>query len=330
MKKIYFITYDLTARGGISYYARALIPALKKKEPNLVIIELKQKNRWHRLASLLVCSILAPKGALIISNHVNFLRAFAPLKRLKKFSLSAITINREIEHPSVIPMLRKVDHLFPMFYHGQARLEALGVPSENISHINNILEQSGQPSTDIKPEHQFLVIARLDKFDAKIKGFFYLLRALRQCKNIRVVIAGSGDSKELLEAYCQRFNIQDQVSFRGFVDDKEKISLMRAASVFVHLSDGEGVPCITVMEAIEQGCRILVHDDPRGDVNRLVAKMPLVPVNRYKSSLLADTLRKEAKKQKSKTEITFAKAKNSINHYSAENVVKVIATKMGF
>ena len=57
MGKVYFITYDLTARGGISYYARALIPALKKKEPDLVIIELKQKNRWHRLASLLVCAI---------------------------------------------------------------------------------------------------------------------------------------------------------------------------------------------------------------------------------------------------------------------------------
>ena len=329
MEKVYFITYDLTARGGISYYARALIPALKKKEPNLVIIELKQKNRWHRLASLLVCAILAPKGALIISNHINFLRAFTPLKRIKNFSLSAITINREIEHPSIIPMLQKVDHLFPMFFHGKARLEALGVPSENITHINNILKQSGQPNTDIKPEHQFLIIARLDKFDAKIKGFFYLLRALRQCKNIGVVIAGSGDAKALLEAYCQRFNIQDKVSFRGFVDDKEKISLMRAASVFVHLSDGEGLPCIAVMEAIEQGCRILVHDDPRGDVSRLVRKMPLIPVDRYKSSLLAETLQKEAKKQKNKTKVIFTQAKNSINHYSAENVVKIIAAKIG-
>lgn len=330
MKKIYFITYDLTARGGISYYARALIPALRKKAPNLVIIELKQKNRWHRLASLLVRAILAPKGALIISNHINFLRAFVPLKRIKNFSLSAITINREIEHPSIIPILRKVDYLFPMFFHGKARLEALGVPTENITHINNILVQSGQPSTDVKPEHQFLVIARLDKFDAKIKGFLYLLRALRKCKNIRVVIAGSGDSKALLEAYCQRFNIQNSVSFRGFVDDREKISLMRASSVFVHLSDGEGLPCIAVMEAIEQGCRIIVHDDPRGDVDRLIEKMPMVPVNRYKSSLLADTLQKEAKYQKNKTNLTFTQAKDSINHYSAENVVKVISAKMGF
>lgn len=330
MKKIYFITYDLTARGGISYYARALIPALKKQEPNIEVIELKQSNRWHRLASLLVCAILAPRGALIISNHINFLRAFVPLKRIKNFSLSAITINREIEHPSIIPMLRKVDHLFPMFYHGRARLEALGVPAENITHINNILLQSGQPSKNIKAEHQFLIIARLDKFDTKIKGFFYLLRALRKCKNIRVVIAGSGDSKASLEAYCHRFNIQEQVSFKGFVNNKEKISLMRAASVFIHLSDGEGLPCITVMEAIEQGCRILVHDDPRGDVNRLVAKMPLIPVNRYNSSLLADTLQKEAKKQKNKDKLTFAQAKNSINHYSAENVVKVISAKMSF
>ena len=105
---------------------------------------------------------------------------------------------------------------------------------------------------------------------------------------------------------------------------------MRASSVFVHLSDGEGLPCIAVMEAIEQGCRIIVHDDPRGDVDRLIEKMPMVPVNRYKSSLLADTLQKEAKYQKNKTNLTFAQAKNSINHYSAENVVKVISAKMGF
>ena len=65
-KPIYFITFDLGARGGISYYARALMNGFKEQNYHIKVIELAQKNRWKRLLALLIFMVLVPRRAKIL------------------------------------------------------------------------------------------------------------------------------------------------------------------------------------------------------------------------------------------------------------------------
>jgi glycosyltransferase involved in cell wall biosynthesis len=327
-KPIYFITFDLGARGGISYYARALMMGFKEQKHHIKVIELAQKNRWSRLLALLIFMVLVPRRARILSSHVNFLRAFVPFKRIKSLSLATIIYNTEILHPAVKPILPKIDYFFPLFSSGQRRLKLLGIEADNLSLITNILLPSEPQKRSIHTSYPLLVISRLDTFDIKNKGIFYLLRALRYDQNINLIIAGSGDAKVSLEAYCKKYQIEKQVIFKGHISDSKKIELMRSAAGFIHLSSGEGIPAITVMEAMEQGCSIIMHNDGQGDLECLPPDMPIIETNRYDTVSLAKTLRLHSDRKVKKSRADFQRSHSMMNYYSARNVAKIVISRL--
>jgi glycosyltransferase involved in cell wall biosynthesis len=327
-KPIYFITFDLRARGGISYYARAVINGFKEQNYHIKVIELAQKNRWKRLLALLIFMVLVPRRAKILSSHVNFLRAIVPFKRIKSLSIAAIIYNTEMLHPTVKPILPKIDYFFPLFSSGQRRLKLSGIEAENLSLVTNILLPSKPQKRSIHTSHPLLVISRLDTFDIKNKGLFYLLRALRYDQNINLIIAGSGDAKISLEAYCKKYQIEKQVIFKGYISDAEKIELMRSAAAFIHLSSGEGIPAIAVMEAVAQGCSIIIHNDGRGDLECLPPDMPIIETNRYDTVSLAKTLRLHSDRKIKKSHAHFQRSHDIMNYYSARNVAKIIVSRL--
>ena len=328
MTRVYFITYDLNARGGISYYSRAFLAELKSEYKSVSVVEVRHKNRWLRLIVLLLFSLSVPRGSIILSSHINFLGILVPFKSLKNLSLATIIYNKECEQHPILFILPKIDHFFPLFQSGFRRLLRRGVSGKNIALINNIINHSQQAYTDIMPVSPFLIISRLDKFDLKNKGIFYLLRAVRKCKNANIIIAGSGDGEQALIRYCKKFKIDDRVDFRGFVTEAEKMNLLLYSDVFIHLSDGEGIPSISVMEAIEHNCRILAHDDGSGDIERLPETISLILTNRYDSVLLAKTLSYLAKKKRLKTEKSFLEAKDSLGYYSARRAKNIITSRL--
>ena len=328
MTNVYFITYDLNARGGISYHSRSLLAEFQSGHMSVSVVEVRHKNKWLRLMALLLFSVLVPRGSVILSSHINFLRALVPFKSLKNLSLATVIYNRECEQPLISLILPKIDYFFPLFQSGVSRLLQRGVSDKNIGRINNIINHSQQTYTEIRPKNPFLIVSRLDKFDIKNKGIFYLLRAIRKCNKTNFIITGSGDAEQALIKYCSKFKIDDRVDFRGFVTEAEKIDLLRYSDVFIHLSDGEGIPSISVMEAIEQGCRILAHDDNNGDIEELPANVPLILTNRYDSVLLAKTLNHLANKKQIKTETSFLDAKNSLKHYSAQRAKNIITSRL--
>ena len=207
-KPIYFITFDLKARGGISYYARALMDGFEKQNYHIRVIELAQKNRWNRLLALLIFIVLVPRGATILSSHVNFLRAIVPFKKIKNLSIATLVYNTEILQPAIRPTVIKIDCFFPLFFSGERRLKTLGINNDKISRITNILQPSIGQKLAINTSYPLIVISRLDTFDIKNKGLFYLLRALRHDRRINVIIAGSGDAKASLEAYCKKYQLK--------------------------------------------------------------------------------------------------------------------------
>ncbi len=78
-----------------------------------------------------------------------------------------------------------------------------------------------------------LYIGRLEKR----KGVQHLLPAFAELKktkpDVRLVIAGDGDKRRVLEQFVERHGLEDSVQFLGFVSEEDKLRLLRSADVFV-------------------------------------------------------------------------------------------------
>jgi glycosyltransferase involved in cell wall biosynthesis len=102
---------------------------------------------------------------------------------------------------------------------------------------------------DIQPEPgRLLFVGRLKKY----KGIQHLLKAMKllQQRNIVVnlTIIGQGDYSRTLKMLVGKLNLQDRVSFEGFVSQEEKLRWLRKAWVAVFPSAKEGWG-LTVIEA---------------------------------------------------------------------------------
>jgi glycosyltransferase involved in cell wall biosynthesis len=326
--KTVFLAYDLSARGGISYYAKALSEELESCIENYELKEIKARSRWLRGLSVFWLGLTLPKGSLIISSHINFLLALAPLKRLKQLHLTVITYNREVDNPAVRSTIDVVEVFFPLFKSGKSNLLQKNVQKDQIKIIYNILKPTALTTGEQKTTDKFLILCRLDRFDVKVKGVFYFLRALRFAKSVSLTIAGSGDAMKSLQEYCHRHNIADRVSFIGQVNNQRKIQLMSEAAYFVHLSNGEGLPCIAVMEAVDQGCVTIIHNDKRGDVATLPNNFECVLVDRHQTRTLAKKLMKLAQKPVIKDTQHMLRAKDSVSSYSAKSAAANILSRI--
>ena len=106
-----------------------------------------------------------------------------------------------------------------------------------------------------------LYLGRLKRY----KGVDLLLRAVAKlaAKGLLVdfLIAGTGDARSGLERLTDELEIGRQVTFLGFVDDDEKIDLMRSSWVHGLTSPKEGWG-ITVIEAGACGTPSVASDSP--------------------------------------------------------------------
>ena len=157
-----------------------------------------------------------------------------------------------------------------------------------------------------------------------VKGVFYLLRALRHAVGIEITIVGTGDARLLVEQYCVRHQITERVTLKGYVSANEKLNLLRHSKYLVHLSSGEGIPCIAAMEAAEQGCTIIMHNDGRGDIEALPNDFPAIVTDRRNPKELAKLLSELSKSglQKERRQDKFAPLITS--NYSANSVAQII------
>jgi glycosyltransferase involved in cell wall biosynthesis len=67
-------------------------------------------------------------------------------------------------------------------------------------------------------------------------------------KNIRLDIAGKGDDEERLKALVKKYNLEEYVTFLGYIDDGKKVRLFKDAHLHVQFSRKEGWG-ITIIEA---------------------------------------------------------------------------------
>ncbi len=104
----------------------------------------------------------------------------------------------------------------------------------------------------------------------KRKGVNDLLEAVAMIKdkvNIECVIAGSGKEEDELKKRCSELKIEDSVTFKGWINGKEKIQLLEECQMLVLPSYNEGLP-IAILEAISYGMPVISTDV--GDISSAV------------------------------------------------------------
>ena len=118
-----------------------------------------------------------------------------------------------------------------------------GVDLDFISRVN----------ADCKMKDYVLYVGRLEKYKnvqvlietAKIGGF-------------KLVIAGTGNYEKRLQEIVRKEKLLDKVTFLGYVDEAEKIRLMKCCRAFVNLSSVEAFG-ITALEALACGKPVIVN-----------------------------------------------------------------------
>jgi glycosyltransferase involved in cell wall biosynthesis len=78
-------------------------------------------------------------------------------------------------------------------------------------------------------------------------------------EHAHIVITGTGPAETELRAQVEDLNVQDRVSFTGYVGDEDLISLYRLAQIFAIPSEAE-LQSLTTMEAMACGLPIVAAD----------------------------------------------------------------------
>ena len=101
--------------------------------------------------------------------------------------------------------------------------------------------------TDVS-EPYLLCIGRL----SAQKGQLLLIEAIdklrRQGRNVRLVLAGDGEMREEIEAYCRKHDLAEQVTITGWIDSQTVMQLLEGCLAMVLPSFAEGLP-VVIMEA---------------------------------------------------------------------------------
>ncbi len=170
----------------------------------------------------------------------------------------------------IVHCLNMSDTLIVLSHYYKDFYMKIGVRPEKIIILDNIV-----PYPDIRKESELydgkrnLHILFLGEISQR-KGAFDLIKAiethsyLRDKINIR--IGGNGEVENLHNAILNS-NLEDCITFEGWVDGEKKVNLLNWADVYILPSYNEGLP-ISILEALSYNCPII--STPVGGIPEVV------------------------------------------------------------
>ncbi len=105
----------------------------------------------------------------------------------------------------------------------------------------------------------FVYLGRLKKY----KGVELVIRAFARLRHptARLLIAGGGDHRPVLESLARSLDLGDRAEFLGFISEEQKLTLLRRAWALVFASPKEGWG-ITNLEAAACGTPVVASNSP--------------------------------------------------------------------
>jgi glycosyltransferase involved in cell wall biosynthesis len=120
---------------------------------------------------------------------------------------------------------------------------------------------SPDPAVERFPDPTLLYVGRLKRY----KRIDLVLRALArlggEVEGLQFIVAGRGDDEKRLRTLSEKLGLRETVRFAGYVDDEEKLRLLRRSWVHVLTSPKEGWG-ISALEAAACGTPTLASDSP--------------------------------------------------------------------
>lgn len=141
------------------------------------------------------------------------------------------------------------------------------------------------------------------------KELLEAIRILKQSKsNFEVVIAGDGEQRQHLEHYVNKHDLEQCVSFVGFVSEKEKKDLLASATVAVFPALGGESFGIVLLEAMAAGSMVVLAGDNPG-YRSVMGSIPEAMVNPKNSHELSAHIERMLNDQVLREKISTAQQK---------------------
>ncbi len=107
-----------------------------------------------------------------------------------------------------------------------------GIRPDNISDINLYDRYSIQKNG--------FIICSIGRF-VQVKRFDLLLKSIKNC-NVHLLLVGDGDEKGNLVQLSKKLNVENRVTFTGYLNQKETKEIIKSSKLFVMTSQKEGFP----------------------------------------------------------------------------------------
>lgn len=271
---------------------------------------------WVRLTRII--NSLAPDAVIAHANRATGLSLRAFKKR--KFPLIGVVQNYSTRRYNA------VDAVFTTTYDLMATLAKQGIAEEKIFHIPNMVKCRELPHRD--PRHTPPVIGAIGRF-VKKKGFDVYIHALALLKErgiaFKAVLGGMGDEENALRAFAREKELDNVLTFVGWVDDRK--AFYTGIDIFCLPSLHEPFG-IVLLEAFAHGVPI-ISTNSEGPKDIITPNYDALIVEKGDAVKLAEALEKLLKDPTYCDSLAangFAKVKT---RYSLDVVGKSIETAVG-
>jgi|GEM_PF-130494 len=260
-KKVDLIhAHTIFTDGGTAYRIHK-----KYGTPYIVSVRGTDINRFYKKGIHLrpfMYKILKEAKAVVFISHAykNYLLSMLPKKVVEELKAKAVVIPNGIES-HWLEDVEESAALKPQPEHENVEREkAKKLQSEKAKKLQ-LEDQSYELGDSNKPEATWLYIGALNEN----KNVGSLLEALSRLKqrgrNMHLKIIGSGPLEEELKTRVKALNIEENVTFHGYIAEPEKIrTVMKESDLFVMASFRETFGLVYV-EAMSQGLPILYSKD---------------------------------------------------------------------
>ena len=139
-----------------------------------------------------------------------------------------------------------------------------GMDPQQITVIPNGVDLDGltpAPQGERLAEPTLLYLGRLKKYKRVDLILLAVAELQKRGVRCRLIVAGKGDHRGVLESQCRELGLTDTVEFRGYVSEADKLSLLRRSWIHVLTSPKEGWGII-IIEAAACGTPSVASDSP--------------------------------------------------------------------